>query len=67
MGSPPGAGLLMPWRASIVGKLFEWGRGMEPLRVAVGPQRLGTPFIASAREGGSTKRRWFEPMPVVFG
>jgi hypothetical protein len=62
VGSPPGTGLPMPWRAAVVGRLFEWHRGTEPLRVAVGPQgcdRLGHDRKAQVQ-------RYVAPMPVLI-
>lgn len=68
VGSSPGTGLPLPWRAAVGAALFEWGRGLEPLRVAIGPQCCFCPRANPAAQwvahGRATAFR--EPMPVVF-
>jgi hypothetical protein len=66
VGSPPGIGLQMALRAAVVGTLFEWGRGMEPLRIAVGSQRSGLIGQSEVGRKGQEATAFREPMPMAF-
>lgn len=66
-GLPPGVGLPMAWRAAVVAALFEWHRGTEPFRVAVGAQRQSAQSYAAGREDGRMHRAdHTQPMPVIL-
>lgn len=65
-GCPSGTGLPLACRAAVVGTLFEWGRGVEPLRVAVGPQRSGLLGQPRVSQKGQWATPFREPMPVTF-
>lgn len=68
VSSPPGVGLPVASRAVVVAVLFEWGRGTEPFRIAVGPQgrsRSGAyPMARPVLDERAAVLR--EPMPIVF-
>lgn len=65
-GSVPGAAPPITWRASVVATLFEWHRGLEPLRIAVGPQRSGLIRRSEVGRKGQGATFFREPMPVAF-